>query len=97
MSNEMNRRDALRFAGLAAGAFLVGGSAGNASGAEAGVGGVWKYAVVDPQKVADTAYENYKVGRCMYTTFYGIVYNVGLALEKPIRSRRRRFCNFRFI
>ncbi|MBR4834768.1 MAG: C_GCAxxG_C_C family protein [Thermoguttaceae bacterium] len=82
MSNEMNRRDALRFAGLAAGAFLVGGSAGNASGAEAGVGGVWKYAVVDPQKVADTAYENYKVGRCMYTTFYGIVYNVGLELEK---------------
>lgn len=82
MSNGMNRRDAMRFAGLAAGTFFAGGSLRAFAAEKAEAGEFWKYAVVDPQKVADTAYENYKVGRCMYTTFYGIVYNVGLVLEK---------------
>lgn len=82
MSNELNRRDALRFAGLAAGAFFAGGSLEAFAAEKAASGETWKYAVVDPKKVADLAYESYAVGRCMYATFKGIVYNVGLALEK---------------
>ena len=82
MSNGMNRRDALRLAGLTAGTFFAGGSLSAFAAEKAEAGEFWKYAVVDPQKVADTAYENYSVGRCMYATFKSVVYNVGLELEK---------------
>lgn len=81
-SNELNRRDALRFAGLAAGAFFAGGSLEAFAAEKAASGDVWKYVVVDPRQVAETTYESYAAGRCMYATFKGIVYNVGLALEK---------------
>lgn len=92
MTNELNRRDALRFVGLTAGAFLTGSVANRAAAEEvatplsaAAVSAdkpAWKYAVVDPNRVADLAYSGYSVGRCMFTTFQAIVWSVAEALEK---------------
>ena len=56
----------------------------------------WKYAIVDPQKVADDAYENYKIGHCMHTTFTAIVLNVAEALEKKDPLAARRMASFPF-
>jgi len=87
--SEINRRDALRTVGASLGAILTCGVVENARGAEgdvrdaATVEGVeaWKYAVVDPDKVAADAYADYHTGRCMYTTFKAIVVNVADVLE----------------
>ncbi len=86
---EINRRGALRTMGASLGAILTCGVVENARGAEenvrdaAIVDGVeaWKYAIVDPDKVAADAYADYHTGRCMYTTFKAIVANVADALE----------------
>ena len=55
-----------------------------------------EYAVVDPQKVADAAYENYAVGRCMHTTFMAIVSAVAEALETQDPLAAREIASFPF-
>ena len=93
--DKLNRRDALRLVGVAAGSMFAYGTAREASAADAVASPAmvegaeaWKYAVVDPDKVARDAYEQYHAGRCMHTTFMAIVRNVGekLADADPLAS-----------
>ena len=52
----------------------------------------WKYIKVDPQAVADRAYEDYPIGHCMHTVFMSIVSEVADALETsdPLAARTMR-------
>ncbi len=85
--DKLNRRDALRLVGVGMGTIFAYGAAretnaddATASPAKVEGADAWKYALVDPDKVAKDAYEQYPVGRCMHTTFMAIVKNVGEAL-----------------
>ncbi len=96
---KISRRDAL----LAVGATtLFGATKANAEPAKTGGAAMvdgkdaWKYAVVDPQKVADAAYENYSIGHCMHTTFYAIVSAVAEALEAKDPLAAREIASFPF-
>ncbi|MBQ9872960.1 MAG: C_GCAxxG_C_C family protein [Thermoguttaceae bacterium] len=88
--NKLNRRDALRIAGVGIGAALTGAASKVALAAESPVanpalvesGEAWKYAIIDPDKVARDAYRDYHIGHCMHTTFMSIVRNVGEELAK---------------
>ena len=101
---KMNRRDAMRFAGVGLGSLFACGAAQSASasplpqtnpalveGTEA-----WKYAIIDPEKVARDAYYGYHVGHCMHTTFTSIVTNVASALEKTDPLVSAAMLNFPF-
>ena len=90
----VNRRDALKTVGASVGALLVAGAAKTANAAAsaqvvatlnpAKVPGkeAWKFAPIDPDQVAKDAYDGYKKGHCMNTTFVAIVTNVAKALKK---------------
>ena len=95
----INRREALCAAVAGAGALLTANS--NLAAATlpnpddpAMVDGVeaWKYVAIDPQSVANQAYEDYHVGHCMHTVFKAIVDHVAAALEKtdPPAARTMR-------
>ncbi|MCF0233486.1 MAG: C_GCAxxG_C_C family protein [Thermoguttaceae bacterium] len=96
MKKELNRRQALRIVGASAGAFFAGGVAQSgaaeavpASGAVVGPDcPAWKYVAIDPDRVAEIAYENYEVGRCMFATFLSVVSTVAETLAKtdPVAS-----------
>lgn len=97
----INRRGALRAVGASVGALLVSNAVYAASEPvtrsmpnpddPAMVDGVeaWKFAKIDPQSVADQAYNDYPVGHCMHTTFKAIVDHVADALETsdPLAAR----------
>lgn len=101
MSN-VTRRDAIRAVGLGLTAAIAAGTAKVGVGADAAANlanpamvegaEAWKYAVVDPKQVADDAYENYSVGRCMHTTFKAIVENVAdaLAEKDPLAAQQMK-------
>ena len=102
---KLSRRDALRAAAAGVGAIVAAAAshndaradvAANASPAMVEGAEAWKYAVVDPKKVADDAYENYGVGRCMHTTFRAIVANVADALEEKDPLAAREIASFPF-
>ena len=105
MSN-VTRRDAMRAVGMGLGSILAvgAGQAANAADAKddlanpAMVQGAeaWKYQTIDPKKVADEAYENYSVGRCMHTTFKAIVANVAEALREKDPLAAQQIAAFPF-
>lgn len=89
MMNKLNRRDALRLAGVGLGTMLTCGAVKAADAPAAGVNPAcvegqhsWKYAIVDPDKVARDAYYGYPEGHCMHTTFSALLFNVADALRK---------------
>ncbi len=104
----VNRRDALKTVGASVGALLVAGAARTANAAAntqvnatlnpALVPGkeAWKFAPIDPDKVAKDAYEGYPEGHCMHTTFMAIVKNVAQALEKKDPAAARAIASFPF-
>lgn len=104
--NKLNRRDALRLASVGLGTMLTCGAAQAVRGADAPAANAnpacaegqesWKYAIVDPEKVARDAYVGYPVGHCMHTTFTSIVTNVGEALMKTDPLAGAAILNFPF-
>lgn len=100
--NKLNRREAIRLAGFGLGSMLTGAAVQSAQGAEASAvnpavaegSEAWKYAIVDPDKVARDAYEVYHVGHCMHATFTAIIQNVGEALSKTDPLAAQAVLNF---
>ena len=96
----INRREALCAAFAGAGALLTANPSRAAALAlpnpddPAMVDGVeaWKYVEIDPQSVANQAYDDYHIGHCMHTVFKAIVDHVAAALEKsdPLAARTMR-------
>lgn len=93
----INRREALYAVAAGAGA-LLSATPGRAAALSlpnsddpAMLDGVeaWKYVEIDPQSVANQAYEDYHIGHCMHTVFKSIVDHVAVALEKsdPLAAR----------
>ncbi len=103
--DKMNRRDAFRLASAGLGSLLACGTA-NAFAADDQIkqtnpaltanGCAWKYAVVDPEKVAKDAYYGYPVGHCMHTVFTAIVQNVAEALMESDPLAANALLNFPF-
>ena len=97
----INRREALHAVCAGVGALIAANAANAASNPDpralpkpndpAMIDGVeaWKYVKIDPQSVADQAYNDYPVGHCMHTTFKAIVDHVADALEQtdPLAAR----------
>ena len=96
----INRREALCAAFAGAGALLAANPSRAAALAlpnpddPAMLDGVeaWKYVEIDPQSVANQAYDDYHIGHCMHTVFKSIVDHVAAALEKsdPLAARTMR-------
>lgn len=100
---KLNRREALRTVSASVGALFVAGATNAtnvANAADASLENVtnpaqiqgkhaWKYVKLDPDAVADFAYNGYPEGRCMHTTFTAIVMSVAKELEKtdPVAAR----------